>query len=116
MGNFVKVKVQLQAHHKSTFDPIYLLGSESLNSRTQDEGGPREVRPPSEDNSLRPTVPKSEPDEELLPELSGLLPLHQHPRRGLRTLPVLQKELQDYLPQRLGREVGWTEGSRYVPR
>ena len=54
--------------------------------------------------------------QELLPELPGLLPLHKHPRWGLRAVPVLQEELHDNLPQRLGGEVGWAEGSRYVPR
>merc|ERR1712080_452416 len=51
-----------------------------------------------EDHSIRSTVPKSEPDKELLPELSGLLPLHKRPRGGLRALPVLQEKLRDHLP------------------
>merc|ERR1712141_334574 len=68
----------------------------------------------NQDHSLRSTVPKCEPDKELLPELSGLLPLHKHSRGGIRALPVLQEKLRDHLPRLLGREMGWAEGSRYV--
>ena len=52
--------------------------------------------------------------QELLPELSGLLPLPKHSRGELRALSVLQEKLRDHLPQRLDREMGWAEGSRYL--
>ena len=54
--------------------------------------------------------------QELLAKLCGFLPLHQPPRRRLRAVQVLPKELQQHLPWAMDRAVGRAEGKGSLPR
>lgn len=52
----------------------------------------------------------------LLPELPGLPPLPEGPRREVRAVPILQAGVPLALPQRVVREVGRPTGAGHISR